>query len=591
LAQDFVDFGPRWANIKRIRYGQREALLELSLDPRFSSDVGQYGLHPALLDMATGGAQPLIPGVNLHTDFYVPVAYGSVRYFAPMPREVWSHVRCLSDTGNGLAYFDVTLTGADGVPFAEISRFTMKRLGARSAVTAAPSHASKEAPKNEHMLALLREAISSHEGIEAFDRIMAQPHLVQAVASSVDVNLWAAQLERESTELPGEAKGAPAGFSRPNLASEYQAPETGTEKALAEIWSELVGVQKVGVLDDFFDLGGNSLVAVRLFAAIKKKFGVSLPLSTLFEAPTIQKLAQLLGNTDEPAEAEGTKSKPPKAPRGYSSLVAMQPSGTRPPFYCAAGMGGNPLNLAALALLVGMDQPFYGLQPQGLDGESQPHATVPEMAAYYLELVRKVQPEGPYYLGGYSGGGITAFEMARQLEAQGEEVGALVFLDSFAPVLPSRSKAERARMHLERMREQGPLYVAHVVNLRVRSELDNVERAVRRPLSKLFPYHFRLESVADTWLQAAASYRPGSYGGDAMLFRAALGSALTSGTAYEIDDLQGWGPFIRGGVEVSVCPGDHNTMCEQPNVRVLARRLRAYLDRRMGQRRQLQAAE
>jgi thioesterase domain-containing protein len=114
---------------------------------------------------------------------------------------------------------------------------------------------------------------------------------------------------------------------------------------------------------------------------------------------------------------------------------------------------------------------------------------------------------------------------------------------------------------------------------------------VRRPLSKLFPYHFRLESVADTWVQAAANYRPGSYSGDAMLFRAALGSALTAGTAYEIDDLQGWGPFVRGGVEVSVCPGDHNTMCEQPNVRVLARRLRAYLDRRMGQRRQLQAAE
>lgn len=593
LDQDFVAFGPRWANIRRIRYGRMEALLELSLDERFHADLAHFRLHPAVLDMATGGAQPLIPGVDLKTDFYVPVSYGRVRFFAPMPPQVFSHVRCLPDTGGEFAYFDVTLTGEGGVPFAEISRFTMKKLGARSAMTAAPVAARTEPPRNEAMEALLREAIAPDEGIEAFARIMAQPHVVQVVASSVDVTLWDEQLTMQSVVGEG-AEGAPAGFSRPNLSADYEPPQTPVEKALADIWSELVGIKQVGLRDDFFELGGNSLVAVRLFAAIKKQFKVSLPLSTLFEAPTIGQLAKLLDGrlAPQPEEPrEGGLAAVPAAARGYSSLVAMQPSGTRPPFFCAAGMGGNPLNLAALALLVGLDQPFYGLQPQGLDGQSQPHSSVVEMAAYYLDLIKQKQPRGPYYLGGYSGGGITAFEMARQLEAAGEEVGALVFLDSFAPIMPSRSPTDRARVHLERLREQGPLYVARTLGRRVRSEIDGMQRVVRRPLSKLFPYRFRLETVADMWIESAAAYQPGTYSGSAMLFRAASPSALTSGTAVVIDALHGWGPFVLGGLEVSVCPGDHNTICEQPNVRVLARRLRAYLDRRMVHKPQLQAAE
>ncbi|MET0343807.1 MAG: SDR family NAD(P)-dependent oxidoreductase [Polyangiales bacterium] len=594
LDQDFVSFGPRWANIDRVRYGRGEALMELSIDPRFRDDLAHYKLHPAVMDMATGGAQPLIPNVDLKNDFYVPIGYARVRFLAPMPDKVFSHVRCLDDTGGGFAYFDVTLAGEDGVPFAEISRFTMKQLGARSGMTSAPVTRGAEPARNEVMEALLREAIAPVEGIEAFARIMAQSHVVQAVASSVDVQLWEAQLAAQSHVNPAEAGGAPSGFSRPTLASDYEAPKTKTETVLAEIWAELVGIRQVGVKDDFFELGGNSLVAVRLFAAIKKKFKVSLPLSTLFEAPTIQALAGLLDARLAPqpeTPREGGLAAVPADARGYSSLVAMQPSGTRPPFFCAAGMGGNPLNLAALALLVGLDQPFYGLQPQGLDGQSTPHSSVPEMAAYYVDLVRQKQPRGPYYLGGYSGGGITAFEMARQLEAAGEEVGALVFLDSFAPIMPARSKTDRARVHLERLREQGPSYVTRTLGKRVQSEIANVERMVRRPLSKLFPYRFRLETVADMWLESAAAYQPGVYNGHAMLFRAAVASDLTSGTAKVIDAQHGWAPFVLGGVEVSVCPGDHNTMCEQPNVRVLARRLRAYLDRRIVHKTQPLAAE
>jgi acyl transferase domain-containing protein/thioesterase domain-containing protein/NAD(P)-dependent dehydrogenase (short-subunit alcohol dehydrogenase family) len=596
LNQSFVNFGPRWANLKRIRYGASEALIELALPERFSSDLEHYQLHPALLDMATGGAQPLIPGFDPHKDFYVPIGYGRVRVFAPMPPHVFSHVRCRPETAAGSAYFDVTLTDAEGRPFAEIARFEMKRIEAGSALIsmqhAGPSAKSAAAAPSV-LEGLLRDAIAPNEGVIALDRIMAQPHLVQCIASSVDLTAWQQQLDGSRHAVTGESPEA-HGFSRPDLSSDYEAPATESERLLANIWAELLGVRQIGVGDDFFELGGNSLLAVRLFAAIKKRYGVSLPLSTLFEAPSIRPLAELLDanapQRTEPAaaadssQAGAATNGKSKGGSTYSSLVPMQVNGDRPPFYCAAGMGGNPLNLRALALLVGMDQPFFGLQPQGLDGNSPLHSSVTEMATYYISQIKQKQPHGPYYLGGYSGGGVIVFEMAKQLVDAGEEVGALVFIDSLAPVVPSRSRAERAQIHLTRLRDEGFGYVVETTARRLESELRSVTARLRRPVAKLFPYHFRLENIADTWLDAAARYRPGPYRGDAALFRASALSPLVSGTAIKLDEYNGWGAFVLGGVEVSACPGDHHNMCEQPNVRVLARRLRSYLDRRIAER-------
>jgi acyl transferase domain-containing protein/thioesterase domain-containing protein/acyl carrier protein len=599
LNQRFVRFGPRWANLVRVRYGASEALLELSLDARFHADLVHYQLHPALLDMATGGAQALIPGFDLREHFYVPVSYGRLRVFAPLPAELRSHVRLRPESQAGSAYFDVTLCDADGVPCVEIERFELRRLEAGSALLAQrmrPNHVpNSDAQRASAELArLLHEAIAPAEGVLALERVLSQPALVQCVVSSVDVAAWERQLS-ETARVQAAPPGAqqPEGFLRPELRSEYVAPVGASEQQLARIWAELLGVRQVGVLDDFFELGGNSLGAVRLFAAIKREYGVSLPLSTLFEAPSIRPLAELLDAnvTPQPARSlpedalAAAPAGPPARPRsGYSSLVPMQLHGERLPFYCAAGMGGNPLNLRALALYVGMDQPFYGLQPQGLDGSSPLHATVPEMASHYLQQIRQKQPCGPYYLGGYSGGGVVAFEMARQLRAAGEDVGALVFLDSLAPVVPGRSALERLEMHAERLRARGVRYALDTLSSRAETELRHAAARLRRPVAKLFPYHFRLENIADTWLEAAALYRPTAYSGDAMLFRAGTPSGLVSGTAIKLDEQNGWGPFVQGGVEVNECPGDHNTMCEEPHVRVLARRLRAYLDRRISSR-------
>src|SRR5207237_4472078 len=155
----------------------------------------------------------------------------------------------------------------------------------------------------------------------------------------------------------------------------------------------------------------------RLFAQIEKTFDKNLPLATLFQAPTVKQLARVLRN-------EGWRA-------AWSSLVMIQGGNERPPFFCVHAAGGNVLEYHDLARLLGPDQPFYGLQSRGLDGKSEPHTNIREMAAHYIKEMREIQPAGPYLLGGRSSGGTIAFEMACQLEAAREKVALLALLDTF----------------------------------------------------------------------------------------------------------------------------------------------------------------
>jgi acyl carrier protein len=192
--------------------------------------------------------------------------------------------------------------------------------------------------------------------------------------------------------------------------------EEDTENQLAGIWRELLGVESIGVDQNFFDLGGDSSLAVRMFAEIEKEFNVKLPLATLYETPTIEELGRVL-------RGETLTS-------GWSPLVAIQPAGSRPPLFCFHGAGGNVLIYRDLSRRLGPDQPFYGLQSQGLDGSLPPLTTVEEMAALYVKEIRRAQPHGPYFLGGYCGGGTVAYEAAQQLQEDGERVVLLALFDT-----------------------------------------------------------------------------------------------------------------------------------------------------------------
>jgi phthiocerol/phenolphthiocerol synthesis type-I polyketide synthase E len=189
-----------------------------------------------------------------------------------------------------------------------------------------------------------------------------------------------------------------------------------TADQLARIWREILGIDSVSPDENYFDLGGDSSLAVQMFAQIEKTFKIKLPLATLYEAPTIAELSKILrGET---------------AASGWSPLVAIQVAGSRPPFFCMHGAGGTVLMYRDLSRRLGDDQPFYGLQAQGLDGASSPLTTVEEMAALYVTEIRRIQSHGPYFLGGYCLGGTVAFEVAQQLRAEGESVALLALFDT-----------------------------------------------------------------------------------------------------------------------------------------------------------------
>jgi len=214
--------------------------------------------------------------------------------------------------------------------------------------------------------------------------------------------------------------------------------QDATTRELVRIWQQLLGVGSVGIDQNYFDLGGDSVLAVHLFAEIEKVFKVKLPLATLFEAPTIQELAGILRS-----EAPST---------GWSPLVTIQNSGSRPPFFCVHGAGGNVLIYRELSENLGSDQPFYGLQSQGLDGSCPPLTRIEDMAALYEKAIRRQQPHGPYLLGGYCGGGLIAFEIAQQLGSDGEEVALLALLDTMNfSKIPPFSVWSRADYSCERV--------------------------------------------------------------------------------------------------------------------------------------------
>ncbi len=200
----------------------------------------------------------------------------------------------------------------------------------------------------------------------------------------------------------------------------HVAPRTPTEHTLARMWEDLLGLRQVSVTADFFDLGGRSLLAARLFARIEAAFGRRLPLATLYKAPTIEALAALVAAPAPAAPADDT-----------IELHRIQPCGDKTPFFCIPGVGSDVIAFQDLARELGETQPFYGLQLRGLDGAdvAGPAPRVEDVAAGFVRAIRAVQPQGPYLLGGHCFGSLLAWEVARQLQAQGATIGLLALLD------------------------------------------------------------------------------------------------------------------------------------------------------------------
>jgi thioesterase domain-containing protein/acyl carrier protein len=375
------------------------------------------------------------------------------------------------------------------------------------------------------------------------------------------------------------AAQASDGFDRPDLDTEFVEPRNAVEATMAGYWQELLGVTKVGIHDNFFDLGGHSLIAVRLFRMIKKQYAVDFPISVLFEAPTIAQCASLVpDNGQETAEtnADRDTAAMPAASK-FVHLVTMH-SGKDPtarPMFICAGMYGNVLNLRHLALALGQDRPVYGLQARGLYGDQEPHETFEEMARDYIAEMRMVQPEGPYLLAGYSGGGIAAYEIARQLQADGEEVAKLVMIDTPLPTQPMLSLRDRLTMKLQDLQRHKTAYLKKW--LRDHIEVGKRKRRQREVVHEHgLTEQFNNERIEVAFRGALIRYQLQPYTGSVTLFRPkpiafyrlSGGRGLLENRSIILTD-NGWTPYLCDLSIVEV-PGNHDNMVLQPNVSVLS---------------------
>ncbi|MBV9386823.1 MAG: amino acid adenylation domain-containing protein [Chroococcidiopsidaceae cyanobacterium CP_BM_ER_R8_30] len=404
-------------------------------------------------------------------------------------------------------------------------------------------------------------------------------------------------------------------------------PRSQVEQTLTEIWCDVLSLKQISIDDNFFELGGHSLLATRLVSRIRDTFEIELPLRSLFETPTIDKLAteiERLQNSSVqsklpailPLSREAYRIKlsyslyeapkdcadsnlelnhPHKKPEQANdftlttseihSLVPLQPIGSKPPFFCVHPIFGTVFPYYSLARQFD-DRPFYGLQPIALDGEHPPHTTIEAMATYYIEAILQVQPQGPYYVGGWSFGGVVAFEIAQQLQQAGHKVAFLAILDTAIPGY-RLSYFESLQALISMTRSLFPFFIDYLSliqsSLQVRDQpsSSNFLKFIRRPKGD-FPQIVRsqllnelsLQPILQTYranIQAFLNYTPKPYPNPINLFRSSR--SLNKMTH---DSTLGWEKLTK---EVCLCvtPGNHLTMLRDPNVQHLGEELKRCL--------------
>jgi thioesterase domain-containing protein/aryl carrier-like protein len=493
-----------------------------------------------------------------------------------------SHVRVRQEEGRG-ALLDVTLSDTDGRVFLAIESYLVASVEAKR-------FGRSPAKKGSLLESWLPLGIKPAEGQEAFLRALALTGTSSVFVSSMDMHTLIARMRPKQEEKPAAsaAAGASAGASGGPVAAD--APRDDVERKLAELWQQLLGAPRVGLKDNFFDLGGHSLIAVRLFARIKKTLGADLTLATLFEAPTLEQCAALVREAagipftpDAPAGGEPLKQTTEEAAanvkaaavKAWTPVVTIQKGSKGVPFFCVHGAGGNVMNFRELAVTLGKEQPFYGLQARGVDGKLPLATSIEEMATIYLEGIRQVQPKGPYYLGGYSGGGVVAYEMAQRLKAEGEEVRLLAFLDTFHP--STRERRLTLEERLQGLREEGASYITR--KIRGRAEREKTMLMYRLKLrwyaqkGEALPIELRDIQLTSTFAEVSSKYSPRPYDGPVTLFRAKEISPVYTHMGTSL----GWEPVVPG-LRIREVPGDHDSLVLNPNVNVLGRLLREALD-------------
>ncbi len=437
-----------------------------------------------------------------------------------------------------LGEIEAALAQHPGVAAAAAAAWEPK--GGEKAIAGYFVSARDPAPSSDDLRRFLRERLPAHMLPSRFVRLEALPQTPSG------------KLDRRA--LPAPAEAAPE--------REAPAPRDQLEESLLAIWKEVLADATLGTRDDFFDRGGHSLLALQVVAAIESRLQISLPLSALAEAPTVERLAERL-------RSGGALT--------VRSLVAMQPRGKRPPLFCVHGHSGEVLFYRELSGRLGAEQPFYGLQSSP-DSEPPPRS-VEEMAAAYLAAIRAVQPRGPYFIGGYCLGAVVAFEMAQQLIAAGDEVALLALFWGPARRPPL---LERIRLHLRELQRLG--FWAGTSYLIERAQGGETARAAA---SRLWQFAYLIDGLLGGWasqrllrnrpelaLHAARSYRPRPYPGRMTVF--ASGGV---GPSCHSDPEAHLAGMIAAEMSVIEVPGDRDSMMREPLVQVIAEQLEGAISR------------
>jgi amino acid adenylation domain-containing protein len=353
----------------------------------------------------------------------------------------------------------------------------------------------------------------------------------------------------------------------------YVAPGTTSEELLANIWSKLLKRELIGIHDNFFELGGHSLLAVRMRTMIYEAFGWEIPLASLFQHPTIGHLAKLVEQSPQLLLQESSSR----------ILVSIQPEGSGAPFFCVHPVGGNVLCYAELAKALGRERPFYGLQSPIPKPGSNSRMNIEQMAALYNGEIRQIQPTGPYLLGGWSMGGLVAFEMAKQLSEQGETIGLLAMFDTHPPEMEENADLPMlARFAADLSRQMGIDTRAlgeRFLQLSPNEQWELVqETLVREGVLATDSAQRQLTNLLDVFTQNSAAidrYILEKGGQRVIFFRAADGEN-------QRDLSREWSTWAGGGLEFHLVAGDHYTMLRRPHVSVIAASLQRYLARAQG---------
>jgi acyl transferase domain-containing protein/thioesterase domain-containing protein len=563
-----IAFGPRWHVVKSVTSDSTSVEALLELDAAYRTDLDHYALHPALLDVAMTIGLHLAPAAERNETLFVPAAIARVEAYAPLPARIMARARVVSHEPKRAMTFDVELLSPDGRCLVIIEGLEMRAVSPATfaaTVGAVPVHTD-----SDPIAVLLAAGLRKREAGKLFDLVFASMG-ERIVVSSISLNeidrFYAARAPQNRIVTTG-----PPETPRDGL--------TPSERLVADLFADILGLTDVRLDDEFLERGGHSLAAVRLFARIRKQTGLDLGIATIFAAPSVRGLAQLI---DERSRQAASSSEPrPVAPRavapsnvsplrGHSAAwspivrISAGEAGNLPLFW-VHGAAGNVVSIAPLAEHLRKTHPLYGIQAHGVDGRKPPQEKIEDMASSYIAAIREVQPEGPYCLLGYSGGGVIAYEMAQQLRAMGQEIALLAMIDTLAP---SSARGTRISDWLAYGWRRGLPALAHQARNGLKMRIGNLVKRwfpAERNGRDVDPIIANADKVFASYLRAQSRYFTLPSPGSILLFR-----AKDAGVAFSAAGrMLGWDAHVDDRVTVYDIEANHDSIVLKPGIDEIA---------------------